>query len=50
MIFGRYRNASARCADWISSLPAKSAMDPAVKSQIDVPHDSGKIVHFMEHC
>ena len=24
--FGRYCNASARCTDWISSLPAKSAM------------------------
>ncbi len=26
MIFGRYCNASAKCTDWISSLPAKSAI------------------------
>ena len=26
MSFGRYRKASAKCADWISSLPAKSAI------------------------
>ena len=26
MIFGRYCNASARCGDCISSLPAKSAI------------------------
>jgi hypothetical protein len=26
MIFGQYCNASAKCGDWISSLPAKSAM------------------------
>jgi len=24
--FGRYCNASAKCVDWISSLPAKSAI------------------------
>jgi hypothetical protein len=24
--FGRYCSASAKCVDWISSLPAKSAM------------------------
>ena len=26
MIFGRYARASARCGDWISSLPARSAI------------------------
>ncbi len=34
MIFGLYCNASAKCVDWISSLPARSAM---VRASLPAP-------------